>query len=106
MAYVDLNPIRASISTTPEDSDFTSIQQRVKEYQQIHDGSSENYTALSPCNDQVTHDEHCLPINHQDYIELIYCSGRAALNKKKDYIPEHLQPILKRLQLFISPFVI
>ncbi len=29
MAYVDLNPIRAAISNTPETSDFTSIQQRL-----------------------------------------------------------------------------
>lgn len=31
MAYVDLNPIRAGIAETPEDSDYTSIQERLED---------------------------------------------------------------------------
>jgi len=30
MAYVDLNPVRAGITDTPETSDFTSIQERIR----------------------------------------------------------------------------
>ncbi len=41
MAYVDLNPIRAGLSETLEGADHTSIQERIQEYVESREDSSE-----------------------------------------------------------------
>jgi REP element-mobilizing transposase RayT len=51
MSYVDLNPIRAGIADTPEDSDFTSIQERIRAWQAKSTAAKKQYiseTRLRP----------------------------------------------------------
>ena len=60
MAYVDLNPMRASIAEAPETSDYTSIQQR------IENRPKEQRIKLIPFD--PTNPDHCIPMDLHDYM--------------------------------------
>ena len=93
MAYVDLNPIRAAIAKTPEESDFTSIQERIQQPQ----GSSLRAFA------EHADDAAGIPFALQDYLQLVDWAGRVIILGKKGYIPEHTPPILTRLGMNAAP---
>ena len=85
MAYVDLNSIRAAMAKTPEDSDYTSIQERIR---------SKKSTLLN-----LGFDENEIPFGLGDYCSLVDATGRAIIANKRGYIPNDLPPILNRLNL-------
>ena len=87
MAYVDLNPIRAAMARTPEQSDFTSIKER------IEDPAT---SALRPFSGHAD-DRQGIPYHYADYLELVEWAGRAIRSDKKDYIPPDTPPILQQL---------
>jgi len=91
MAYVDLNPIRAAMAKTPEQSDFTSIQQRIN--QPARDG-------LQPFADQR---DDGIPFKLKDYLELVDWAGREIKRNKRGNIPAQAPPILTRLKMDVSP---
>ena len=120
--YVDLNPIRAGINTTLEDSDFTSIQDRLLDF-------SKQQSQQHPQQQQVTKTEkHAtvkknekpvellhfkgselkndataiwtqqgLPFSLLVYFELIDWTGRMIREDKKGAIPTDVLPILQSL---------
>ena len=98
MAYVDLNPVRAGISDTPEQSNYTAIQRRV----QAHQHHKPQPKLLLPFEDndhssQV--DNNTLPFHFTDYFELVDWSGRIIREGKRGAISNDLPPILARLNI-------
>ena len=110
MMYVDLNPIRAKMADTPEDSDFTSVQQRIKavKLNKPTNKSDEISTetklvqpgALLPfsgCLDRESGVD--IPFDLLDYLQLIDWTGREIKADKRGAIPRNLSPIFERLGL-------
>ena len=85
MAYVDLNPIRAAMALSPETSEFTSIQERIKV----------KNSKLLP----FGKDEDDLPYSLSAYLDLVDLTGRVIVANKRGFIPPELTPILQRLNL-------
>ncbi len=113
MAYVDLNPIRAGIAATPEQSDFTSLQERLGIEPEVsttpndnnNESTSTNHNAktasLLPFAESLTANspDSALPFCFADYLELVDWTGRAVLQHKRGAIPDNLLPILQRLHI-------
>ena len=98
MAYVDLNPIRAGMCKTLQESEFTSIQERLRLHSQKQQrsrarpwlkplrGDKSGTSTMSP-----------LPLNQSDYISLVDWTGRAVRDDKRGAIPAEVRPILEQL---------
>ena len=106
MAYVDLNPVRAGIATMPEDSDFTSIEARIKELAAAHDSGSGSTRAsgslqvpLLKFRGAVADSEPTLPFHFSDYLELVDWTGRTIRSDKRGAIDPRLPPIMQRLNV-------
>ena len=102
MAYVDLNPIRARMADSPEESDYTSIKQRIKQVlktQQPYKPEQQPDDLFPFAGNPRKDMPDGLPFNLGDYLELVDWSGRIMREDKKGYIPEHLPTILQRLDM-------
>ena len=95
MAYVDLNPIRANLAELPEQSGYTSIQQRIRQPLE---------TSLLPCADS-SGEATALPFSSKEYIEFVEWSGRMIRRDKRGFIPESAPPILERLHMEGTPVI-
>ena len=101
MAYVDLNPIRAKLASTPEASDHTSIKQRILKAQQTSLANHpQQPSALMPFVGYPRQDmPKGLPFRLTDYLELVDWTGRIIRDDKRGKIDVSLSPILERLNI-------
>jgi REP element-mobilizing transposase RayT len=110
MAYVDLNPVRAAMAATPEESEHTSIKERIKPSLHLSASISDILKThqlnhfdflLKPllAFDGNTTSKQQLGIlfNIEDYLKLVDITGRSIRDDKRGAITLHLSPILERL---------
>lgn len=117
MAYVELNPIRAGMNSILEDSDFTSIKEKLYEFASGKKHSSRDQCAPAP-ELNVTKDKSrkhssrlvkCIGDENKekpadgihfsevDYFELVDWTGRVVREDKRGSIPSHVLPLLEKL---------
>jgi REP element-mobilizing transposase RayT len=123
MAYVDLNPIRARMAPTPEDSEYTSIRRRIRGGRDPHEqrgpvrrmferGELHHFEApirpllpfpktLNPMGGSQS-STVVLPMREPDYLQLVDATGRFILPGKRSRIDASVAPILDRLGLSSS----
>ena len=119
--YVDLNPIRAGEATTPEESRYTSAYDRICGLQasRIHTATDKvtspdrwlceltlserletdvGTTEQDPTPHRAS-DKGLLSMSREAYLALLDWTGRQVRSDKRGAIPDHLAPILERLQI-------
>lgn len=126
MTYVDLNPVRAGIAETPESSDFTSIQERIRGYMlanktdqndeifmkmQDSGKNSRDERSIDQKNDLPTKplldlfdDQRAesligMTLSLKEYMQLVDWTGRTIIKGKRGSIPDHLPSVLLRLKV-------
>ena len=93
MAYVDLNPVRANVAKTPEASNHTSIQYRIRAARVGKTPKRLMPFAGNPQQDM----QSGLPFTLSDYLQLVDTTSRCILPTKHGKVESNMPHILVRL---------
>lgn len=105
MTYVDLNPIRAAVATTPESSDHTSIKMRIEYWKNKANKQQADQHDLQPksllpfAGNEKQPMPRGLVFNLIDYLEVVDWTGRIIREDKPGAIAQSTPPILQRLDI-------
>ena len=103
MAYIDLNPIRAKMAKTPEDSAHTSVKSRIgvaRSQGRVSDVLAKQPKQLQRFAANAGQvNAPALPFTLSDYLELVDWTGRQIRDDKRGYIDGETPPILQRLNM-------
>ncbi len=115
MVYVDLNPIRACMAETPEESDHTSIKERIQPKFNLAEAIAEQnlcidfLTPIKPLaafDDGVINQEQTgILFSLSDYLQLVDWTGKIIRDDKRGHISNTLPPILTRLNIPIDEWL-
>jgi REP element-mobilizing transposase RayT len=131
MVYVDLNPIRAQMANTPEDSDFTSVAERLTDAQPAPPTRVEPTRQPEPspapatpllalkCEahlselplqplmpfDATARLKAAIPFAFDDYLDLVETTGRNVRKDKRGAMATHTPRLLERLNIEPERFI-
>jgi hypothetical protein len=77
MVYVDLSPIRAGVAATPEESEYTSIYQRIRELREANEQRADVGARVPLRPFQSPGGEHSMPYRFDHYLQRVDLTGRA-----------------------------
>jgi REP element-mobilizing transposase RayT len=118
MAYVDLNPIRAAMAETPEESSHTSVKQRIDALKSESTASETLIADAQSTTEQLQtveapllpfdpseHLKTAIPFALDDYLELLDTVGRVVHPTKRGTISETAPVLLNRLGIDVERFI-
>ena len=101
MAYVELNPIRAKMATSVQDSEYTSAYERAHNKASKQDNPDDLPFKVKPLLGFIGNEHqgqpHGIAFSLLDYFELIEETGKIIREDKRGYIDEKHFPILQQL---------
>ena len=116
--YVDLNPIRAKMAGSLLGSDFTSIQERIKQYQSFKKQQYKQKNKVNKTSDfnvlqqpkalmsfGLTADRNTVPFTLFDYLSLADFSSRIIQPNKRGAVSSEIPKILTVLNIEIDSLV-